>query len=166
MVLICTAGLLVAGCLGLARLRMEFRPEWLLDPQAEVTNWYFAHKEYFPGEGEGGQLYLRGVNYSENLVRLDRLVASLERESDIIRGVDSWHTQYMQFVEQLEDGTRPDWSNITEQFFSARLTQFLFSPRGAKYKTQFKFAEPGLQCGVTAPPILVSYIQYQHIGFR
>ena len=56
------------------------------------------------------------------------------------------------------------WDNITEEYFLEKLTQFLFSPRGAKYKNQFKFSSK-LSCGKLAPSVLVSSINYQHKEF-
>eukprot|EP00092_Neocalanus_flemingeri_P040503 GFUD01044108.1.p1 GENE.GFUD01044108.1~~GFUD01044108.1.p1 ORF type:complete len:1044 (-),score=198.42 GFUD01044108.1:97-3228(-) len=161
-VVLSTAVLLVIGVYGMAQLKMEFRPEWLMDPAAEVTNWYFAHKEYFPSDGEGGQLYLRSVNYSENFLKLDNLINNLEEQSDIIKYVDSWHREYKKFAEEAEE---VDWENITEEYFLKKLTQFLYSPRGAKYKNQFKFSS-NLECGQLAPSVLVSSINYQHMGFE
>jgi len=161
-VIFTTAVLLVIGVYGMAQLKMEFRPEWLLDPSAEVTNWYFAHKEYFPSDGEGGQLYVRSINYSENFLKLDNLINNLEDQKDIIKYVDSWHREYKKFVEESEE---VDWENISEEYFLKKLTQFLYSPRGAKYKTQFKFSNQ-LECGQLAPSVLVSSINYQHIGFE
>ena len=59
-----------------------------------------------------------------------------------------------------------EWESIEEEFFMKTLTQFLFSPVGAKYKNQFKFSQP-LECGdlTSLPKILVSQINYQHISF-
>jgi len=157
-----TAVLLVIGVYGMAQLKMEFRPEWMLDPAAEVTHWYLAHKQYFPADGEGGQLYIRAVNYSKNFLKLDNLINNLEEQTDIIKDVDSWHREYKKFVEESET---VDWENISEDYFLQKLTQFLYSPRGAKYKTQFKFSS-NLQCGQLAPSVLVSSINYQHTGFE
>ena len=67
--------LLGLGVYGLTNLRMEFRPEWLVDPQAEgknaffaafygsfsVTHWYFEHRKYF-NDGLQGQIYLKVPN--------------------------------------------------------------------------------------------------------
>ena len=58
-----------------------------------------------------------------------------------------------------------DWDDISEESFMRNLTQFLFSPRGARYKNQLKFSS-GLQCGGQSPHILVSTINYQHVGFQ
>ena len=66
---------------------------------------------------------------------------------------------------EQETGGGVDWDNISEESFMRNLTQFLFSPRGARYKNQLKFSS-GLQCGAQSPHILVSTINYQHVGFQ
>ena len=78
--------LLIGGC-GLSQLKMEFRPEWLMDPTAEgkfilnilnakflcsVTKWYTAHKQYFPSDGESGVLYFR-VTYNCYLHKFEEI---------------------------------------------------------------------------------------------
>ena len=68
------------------------------------------------------------------------------------------------YVEE-EAGRAVDWDNVSEQDFKRNLTQFLFSPRGARYKNQFKFSSD-LLCGDQSPDILVSTINYQHVGFQ
>lgn len=169
LVILITSIILGFGLYGLTLLKMEFRPEWMLDPETEFTSWYYAHKEFFPADGEVGQIYIRGVNYSKNFVQLENLVNNLEGQSDIIKNVDSWVAQYKIFVEETDKEV--DWTRLSEEFFMEKLIQFLFSPRGAKYKNQFKFSS-SLECGsgtrdnVSRPRVLVSQINYQHTGFE
>ena len=39
-VMAATLGLLTTGLWGVTSLKMEFRPEWLMDPQSEIFRWY------------------------------------------------------------------------------------------------------------------------------
>ena len=93
------------------------------------------------------------------------MVDDLQSQSDIIKSVDSWLTEFRSFVQEADH--QVDWASITEEFFMEKLTQFLFSPRGARYKTQFKFSS-SLECGSgsDSPRVLVSQINYQHISFN
>ena len=59
LVLLTCLSLLALGVFGISQLKVEFRPEWMLDPESEFTSWYFTHKEYFPSDGELGQLYFK-----------------------------------------------------------------------------------------------------------
>ena len=45
-------------------------------------------------------------------------------------------------------------ANVTQEFFDARLTQFLFSPTGAKFMDKFVF-DGDIKCGQPAPKVLV-----------
>ena len=70
----------------------------------------------------------------------------------------------------MEETDHVEWDNLQEEFFMRKLTQFLFSPRGAKYKNQFKFSD-SLECGGgtdgnNVSKVLVSQINYQHISFQ
>ena len=94
LVLVFTAALFGAGLWGVAELKQEFKPEWLLDPDAEVSKWYQAYKKFYPSNGEGGNVYMKFVNYPENFQNIDNLVNTLEDQNDIIRTVSSWHTKF------------------------------------------------------------------------
>ena len=59
LVLLTCLSLLSLGVYGITQLKVEFRPEWMLDPESEFTSWYFTHKQYFPSDGELGQLYFK-----------------------------------------------------------------------------------------------------------
>ena len=59
LVLLTCLSLLSVGVYGITQLKVEFRPEWMLDPESEFTSWYFTHKQYFPSDGELGQLYFK-----------------------------------------------------------------------------------------------------------
>ena len=50
---------------------------------------------------------------------------------------------------------------MEEGDFNERLTQFLFSPNGSRYRNNFKFSGD-LVWGEPAPPILVSSVQFTH----
>ena len=121
------------------------------------------------------------MNYTRDFSKLESLVNELENQTDIIKNVDSWlkeykvsqyHpllspplTSYPQAYVELETGGGVDWDNMSEEAFLGNLTQFLFSPRGARYKNQLKFSS-SLECGAKSPHILVSTVNYQHVGFQ
>ena len=50
---------------------------------------------------------------------------------------------------------------MEEDDFNERLTRFLFSPNGSRYRNNFKFSG-NLICGEPAPPILVSTVKFTH----
>ena len=87
---------------------------------------------------------------------------ALEGGKEIIKSVDSWHKEFKKYA---EEDSSPSWNNITPEYFHHKLSQFLHSPRGAMYKSQFQFSSD-LKCGEPAPPVLVSIINYQHVNLE
>ena len=57
-----------------------------------------------------------------------------------------------------------EWASLNETTFHERLAHFLFAPMGAKYRIMIKF-DGDLKCGHPAPQILVSSMDFTHIGF-
>ena len=66
------------------------------------------------------------MNYSENFLEIERMVSDLRSQSDIIKSVDSWLTEFRSFVQEAED--QVDWAAITEDFFMQKLTQVILAP--------------------------------------
>ena len=57
-----------------------------------------------------------------------------------------------------------EWNMLNETMFQEKWSHFLFAPKGAKYRLMLKF-DGDLQCGQPAPPIVVSSMDFVHIGF-
>ena len=69
---------------------------------------------------------------------------------------------YQEYVEKTEPET-PDWRNITDEYFQSKLSQFLFSPVGAKYRLNFLF-EGELECGKPAPRwVILSFLSFKDV---
>ena len=126
-------------------------------------------------------MYLTGLDFAKELSSIEKLVSSLNRATDIVASVDSWWTQYTQFVNDQLPSTEAEWSETLTNFLF-RLASFkqvvivLFfalSPKGLRFTSNFKFEssstppEP-LQavCGQPAPPILLSTFEFTHVKFE
>ena len=120
-------------------------------------------------------IYLKNVDYESSLDELDALVEKLEKEKTIIKSVVSWHKDYkvtllmlnisrVKFVIFFHQKYLKDYPQISnnETDFQWKLSQFLHSPQGVQYKTRFLF-DGELKCGVPAPRVLVSVINYEHV---
>ena len=70
-------------------------------------------------------MYLTGLDFAKELSSIEKLVSSLSRATDIVASVDSWWTQYTQFVNDQLPSTEAEWSET--------LTNFLF--RLASFKS-------------------------------
>jgi hypothetical protein len=75
--------------------------------------------------------------------RLDNLAKKLSAQTDIIDDVDSWTGHFVDYViASSPPGTFDGFPKMNASRFHSKLTQFLFSPKGGKYRSQFKFADP------------------------
>ena len=128
-VLLVTAGLAACGVWGLTQLRQEFNPVWFIPPESYLSKWFAANEQFFPKEGETVKINIAQVDFSEELPKIESLVARLEEETEILSKVDSWYTKFKEYTEKnnLVEG-----SDLFEAFkkdkakFYSILTQFLF----------------------------------------
>ena len=88
------------------------------------------------------------------------MAAELTNQTDIIDKVDSWTLEFERYgsVYNLMDF---DHQVLNKSVFNEVLTQFLFSPKGGRYRQQFKFKND-LECGDLASDMLLSQITFQH----
>ena len=162
LVIAITTVLLSAGAWGSLCLKQEFDPAWFLPPGTYLANWFQFNKDFFPGDGELGTVFFSGTPLPEQLEKVEALVNTLEAREDILREVDSWTTAYSAWM--ATTGFLPSNSSLAElptTMFRKTLTQFLFSPAGAKYQPKFTFSKP-LECGVDAPDVLLFEFTYTH----
>merc|ERR1712073_147736 len=132
---------------GLTQLRQEFNPVWFIPQES----------------------YLAQVDFASELPKIDALVSRLEEETSILTNVDSWYRKFKEYSvkNNLVNQTHDFFDVFREdksRFYSI-LTQFLFSPSGAKYRGNFNFMRE-LVCGEAASEILLSSIQLTHKLFH
>ena len=129
LVVAATLGLASVGVWGLTGLRQEFNPVWFIPPQSYLAKWFDANEFYFPKEGVTVNINIAQVDFSEELPKIESLVARLEEETEILSKVDSW---YSKFKEYTEKNNLVEGSDLFEAFrkdkakFYSILTQFLF----------------------------------------
>ena len=129
LVVAATLGLASVGVWGLTGLRQEFNPVWFIPPQSYLAKWFDANEFYFPKEGVTVNINIAQVDFSEELPKIESLVARLEEETEILSKVDSW---YSKFKEYIEKNNLVEGSDLFEAFrkdkakFYSILTQFLF----------------------------------------
>jgi len=163
-VILFTLGWLSVGGWGLSMLRQEFNPIWFIPQDSYLSGWFAANTQHFPKAGETVKIKIATIDYSNELPKIDSLVARLEQETDILSSVDSWYTKFKTYTEEndLVDGKH--WFDVFHEDkmkFYRILTQFLFSPSGAKYRGSFNFVGD-LVCGEAANEILLSSIELTH----
>jgi len=163
-VLLFTIGWLSVGGWGLSMLRQEFNPVWFIPQDSYLAGWFAANSEHFPKAGETVKINIAGIDYSSELPKIDNLVNRLQQETAILSSVDSWYTKFKTYTEEndLVDGKH--WFDVFREDktkFYRILTQFLFSPSGAKYRGSFNFMSD-LVCGEAASQVLLSSIELTH----
>merc|ERR1712156_445503 len=115
--------------------------------------------------GETVKINIAQVDFASELPKIDALVSRLEEETSILTNVDSWYRKFKEYSvkNNLVNQTHDFFDVFREdksRFYSI-LTQFLFSPSGAKYRGNFNFMRE-LVCGEAASEILLSSIQLTH----
>ena len=100
------------------------------------TNMPMCPSRYFPSNGEKIFLFVTDLKLPDELGKLDATIQALQAETDIISEVDSWYPVFSKYhsdyFQELDGGLSVNELNHTQ--FSSRLTQFLYSPKGARYR--------------------------------
>jgi predicted RND superfamily exporter protein len=167
-VVIVTVAVTGVGIWGNYSLEQKFVPAWFLPPDSYLSKWFVANERYFPFGGDRVTVWCSGLDYVNELEQINNLVLTLANQTDIIDNVDSWTTKYLEYI-QLPSYSLSSWDGDFKQFgndsyFYHKLTQFIFSPMGAKYRGQFKFEfEPW--CGYAAPNVFMTDITFTHKVF-
>lgn len=173
-----TIGLCVLGCYGTTLLEVEFRYVEFLPQDTNLYKWFHLHNTYFPGDGEMGTVYFSEMDlykYTDieffilqtkfetlfpyrEFPKIKSLVEKFQNRTDIIFSVDSWYHDFEDYLNNnFLDPQHPLPNHpISEVMFHEKLTQFLFSPSGAKHMNKFKF-ENEIKCGVPSSKVMVSF---------
>ena len=160
-VIIITMVILSVGIWGNVLLKQEFDPTWFIPQETYLAKWFRLNKQYFPSEGEIGTIYFNGVNLPEDIPKIQSLAIELRNNKDIIDSVDSWTSNYQQFLYQNNNVS--DVSLINKTMFRDTIVRFLFSPTGAAYKDKFRFRDDSpLVCGALAEDIQLFEISFTH----
>jgi len=157
---------LVGGTWGTFSLTQEYLPEWLLPPDSEVAQWFESKREFFPSAGEPGFIMIQQVDIPKEFSKIEELVTKMENLTGNIAYITPWHTDFREYVETFKTDNKTFEELLLEEgYFRNKLTQFLFSPKGAIYQANFWFADK-LECGSPAPDILLQAIPYSHLRFE
>jgi len=167
-VILMTGGLLSIGLWGTLSLSQEYQPEWLLPADSEVAKWFEVKNTLFPNFGEPGYVMIKQIDIPREMDNFDLLVGKMRagNQSWNVNSVQPWHSGFRDYVMKFNTENKTFEELIKDDdFFKRKLTQFLFSPRGAIYQPYFWFSSPGLKCGQPAPDVLLQAIPYSHIRF-
>lgn len=166
-VMLMTGVFLVFGMWGTLSLTQEYQPEWLLPPESEVAQWFEMKNTHYPSGGEPGYIMIKQIDIAKEFDKFDEMVGRLRspEQSWNINKVQPWHTGFRDYVNKFKK-TNDSFEDLmdSEEYFRDKLTQFLFSPKGAIFQPNFWFSEP-LKCGEPAPDVLLQTIPFSHKRF-
>ena len=146
-------------------LEQKFDPVWFLPPDTYLAKWVAATKKYFPFGGDRVTVYFSDADPIREYENLNQLALNIQDQTDIVDNVDAWTFSFNEYYNKYfttgaEDDALP-YKKISPQEFSETFTQFLYSPKGSKYRLKFKFADD-LRCGRPAPKLVFSDIMFRH----
>ena len=109
-------------------------------------------------------IWCANVEYVQEFDRLNNLAKDLEKQVDIVDNVKAWSIDFEKYADSYLDlPNDSSLSQLSEEDFHQKLTQFLFSPRGGQHRQKFKFSEnQTLTCGETSPRMILSEITFVH----
>jgi len=167
-VILLTVVFFAIGLWGMLSLTQEYQPEWLLPADSEVAKWFEVKNSLYPSFGEPGYVFIKQINISEEFHKFDTLIQKLTASDQAwnINNVQPWHLGFRDYVTKFKN-TDESFEELIkdESFFRIKLTQFLYSPRGAIYQPYFWWSSP-LTCGQPAPDVLLQAIPYSHLRFN
>ena len=86
----------------------------------------------------------------------------MEKSSDkYLADFDPWYPGFEKYLTDYYVDSLEEIDSMSDDLFNEKLTQYLFSPGGGKYRHLFEFAHNGtetdLKCGKAAPKVIVSF---------
>lgn len=180
-VLIVSASLLGVNIWGSILMRQEFNPIWFIPKSTYLSQYFSVIENYYPDNGQLASIYIQTTNMSDNLNNLEALIDTVKNETAIVSRVDDWLSGFKEFTAKrhaISEFTKQvfdsrtngdciekscdfvDWTNpsISDEQFSTYLKNYLFTQKGAKFRSNFKFSEP-LNCRSTFAPSISVFVE-------
>ncbi|KAJ1527691.1 hypothetical protein ONE63_007650 [Megalurothrips usitatus] len=156
--IVIAAVLMAVAVRGNFLVKQDFKPDWFVDQSSYLFQFLQKRDEFFPDFGSSAGVYLGKLHYSEELQNIGSLVEHLNNQSDILKNVDDWWSGFQRYVNfhHMKD---IQTDHLADDEFDHYISQYLFSPSGARFQKNFRFSET-LECGKPAPKIKVSSIDF------
>ena len=90
-----------AAIAGNVLLEQKFDPTWFLPPETYLAKWFEMNRKYFPFGGDRVTIWCHGLDYLNELEKLDALAKKLAGQKDIIDNVDSWTTHFIDYLQKV-----------------------------------------------------------------
>lgn len=162
--LLTTVTIAAVAIKGNLELTQKFDPQWLLPSSSYVLQYLNQRSKFYPDLGKDGGIYIGDVQYHEKMEYIHRLAMQITNETSYVKNVDSWTHGFIKYT-QKASGVDVLTDNVTQDEFSQYLSQFLWSPNGARFQKNFKF-RGNFTCGKPSPPVIVSSIDFVFRNFK
>lgn len=169
-VLLVAAVITGIGIWGNVLLKQEFQIRWFFPKGSSLDLFFDKSEEYFPNTGFRVTVFLHEIDYGTDLARVQAFVDDLRNQTDIVNEVDSWTDNFVKYVNNhfvpssADSEHRLPALKMNSSLFNDRLSQFLHSPNGGKYRARFKF-DGELKCGEPAPELMLTDLTFLHLKF-
>ncbi|XP_075219371.1 patched domain-containing protein 3-like [Lycorma delicatula] len=154
LIILITIGMMCVGIEGVMNLKQKFDPKWFLPEDSYLVKFLNQREKWYPDMGQDAGIYFGKLNYSSDLNNICALANHLQSEKSIISELDNWCDEFFHYVNFYYKRDVPN-EILSEQELRMFIGKYLFSPSGAKYNKNFRFADK-LECGKLAPPITVA----------
>ena len=167
-VVLITAAVFSIGLYGAITIKQEFDEVKMLPADSYLREWFDTQKSLYPTVGTDAYIYTGALHPATDLEKMDTLIDELQdlvNEERYLTSVDSWWTEFKTFL--FEKYKIKNWKNSviykntsqqdvsSDKNFKFLLSDFLFTPIGAKYK-DYLVLNGTLLCNKPAPAVLAS----------
>ncbi|CAG0893066.1 unnamed protein product [Darwinula stevensoni] len=155
-VLVVTFVVLAFNVWGFVLLRQDFRPEWFLPPDSYLFKYFNATKSLLENNRNKAFLFLGPMNYGEKFPDILNILSALRNESSHRLHLSTRNRKVLTDL-HLEK------QRLGEEEMMGNLSDFFWSPRGAKYLYSLHFSGAEPVCDEPLPPISASSHELKHV---
>lgn len=145
------------GAYGSLQIQIEFDFLKFLPEESTLFQWYHTNHQFFPEEGFRGNIYFAESDLNLMLPKLRNLTRNMKKNADrYLVNFDPWYPGFEEYLLNYYVESIEDIDSMDADLFNEKLTQYLYSPSGGKYRHLFNFKnDSNLECGQSAPHVAV-----------
>ena len=162
LVLISTIVITSFGIYGNTKIEISFDFLKFLPEDSSLFQWHLHNHQYFPEEGFRGTIYFAEADLKTQFMHYRNLSKAVEKGVDkYLVEFDSWYSGFEKYLLEYFVNSDKELFTLSDQSFSEKLTRYLYSPEGGKFRHLFEF-DGEIRCGIPAPKVLMNSMMFQH----
>lgn len=164
-IFISTALLLGFSIWGSTLIRIHFNPMLLMPSDSYLRRWVDMIAIDYPHDGWPACVFTGPLDHTQlqSMEKLTYNFIGLQQTGKYIKEADLWWIPLKKYAKEKKNYTAWQEFSYPEEF-SSLLSDFLFSPQGAKYQQNFKF-DGELGCNEPAPRVKATKISFIYLRF-